>query len=203
MSEIGNYQPNSHKAKAEASEPAEKKIEKVITGNVKTKKKSDMHKLSDVFGGKDGAEVKEYLLSDVLVPGIKKIVWEIVTGAFDMILFGGNGHARKNTNAGYVSYNNYSNRREPSREVRPQARTRYSYDDLVLETRGDAEDVMDRMAEAIQDYGMVTVADMYDAVGLSCNYTDNKYGWRDLRDAQIVRVRDGYMLKMPPAHPLN
>ena len=203
MSEIGNYQPNSHKAKAEANEPAEKKIEKVITGNVKTKKKGDMHKLSDVFGGKDGAEVKEYLVSDVLVPGIKKIVWEIVTGAFDMILFGGTGHAKKNTNAGYVSYNNYSSRREPSRDARPQARTRYSYDDLVLETRGDAEDVMDRLGEALEEYGMVTVADMYDAVGLSCNYTDNKYGWTNLRDAQIVRVRDGYMLKMPPAHPLT
>lgn len=203
MSEMGNYQSNSHKSKAEANESADKKIEKVITGNVKTKKKNEAHKLSDVFSEKNTAEVKEYLWSDVLIPGIKKIVWEVVTGAFDMILFGGNGRARKNTNAGYVSYNNYSNRAEPSRNIQPKTRTRYSYDDLVLDSRGDAEDVMDRLNEAIQDFGMVSVADMYDAVGLSCNYTDNKYGWRDLSDAQIVRVRDGYMLKMPPAHPLT
>lgn len=203
MSEIGNYQPNSHKAKAEGSDSAEKKVEKVITGSAKIKKKSEMHKLSDVFSGKDSAEVKEYLMSDVIIPGIKKIVWEIVTGAFDMILFGGNGRTKKNTNAGYVSYNNYSNRREPSRDEQSRARTRYSYGELVLETRGDAEDVMDRLHEAIREYGMATVADMYDAAGLSCNYTDNKYGWRNLHDAQIVRVRDGYMLKMPPAGPLT
>lgn len=203
MSEIGNYQPNSHKSKAETNEPAEKKVEKVITGNAKVKKKSESHRLGDIFVAKDKAEVTEYIWTDVLVPGIKKIVWEIVTGAFDMILFGGNGRSKKNTNAGYVSYNSYSgNRREPPRDE-SRARTRYSYGELVLETRGDAEDVMDRLNEAIQDYGMATVADMYDAAGLTCNYTDNKYGWRNLRDAQIVRVRDGYMLKMPPASPLT
>lgn len=204
MSENENYQSNSHKSKAEANESTEKKIEKVIAGNAKVKKKSDSHKLADIFVAKDKAEVMDYLWGDVMVPGIKKILWEIVTGAFDMILFGGNGRAKKNTNAGYVSYNNYSNGRgEPSRDNQSRARTRYSYGELVLETRGDAEDVMDRLNEAIQEYGMATVADMYDAAGLSCNYTDNKYGWRNLRDAQIVRVRDGYMLKMPPAGPLT
>lgn len=203
MSEIGNYQPNSHKSKAEAAEPAEKKIEKVITGNAKIKKKSDTHKFGDIFMARDKAEVSDYLWTDVLVPGIKDIVWKIVTGTFDMLLFGGSGRSKKNTNAGYVSYNNYSSRREPSRDEPSRARTRYSYGELVLETRGDAEDVMDRLKESIRDYGMVTVADMYDAAGLSCNYTDNKYGWRDLRDARIERVRDGYMLNMPPAGPLT
>ena len=35
-----DYKSNSHKAKAEAKEAAEKKVNKVVTGNVKRKKKS-------------------------------------------------------------------------------------------------------------------------------------------------------------------
>ena len=40
-------------------------------------------------------------------------------------------------------------------------------------------------------------------VGVSGNYTDNKYGWTDIRNASVIRVRDGYMIKLPKALPLN
>lgn len=48
-------------------------------------------------------------------------------------------------------------------------------------------------------YGVVSVADMYDLCGMTCNYTDNKYGWKSLARADISRVRDGYMIKLPKA----
>jgi hypothetical protein len=50
---------------------------------------------------------------------------------------------------------------------------------------------------------LVSVADLYDLVGVTGNYTDNKYGWTDIRSASVIRVRDGYMLKLPKALPLN
>ena len=59
------------------------------------------------------------------------------------------------------------------------------------------------MDELIETYGSVSVADMYDLVGISCEYTDNKYGWKNIRTAEPVHVRDGYMLKLPRALPLN
>ena len=49
----------------------------------------------------------------------------------------------------------------------------------------------------------VKIADLYDLVGMDSNYTDNRYGWTNLRSAQVVRVRDGYLLKLPKALPLN
>ena len=52
-------------------------------------------------------------------------------------------------------------------------------------------------------YGLVRVADLKDLVGISDNYTDNKYGWTNIRNAEIVRVRDGYMIKMPKAVPID
>ena len=79
----------------------------------------------------------------------------------------------------------------------------YSYDDIILSTRGEAEDVLSRMDELIETYGLVRVADLYDLVGITGNYTDNKYGWMNIRNAEIMRVRDGYMIKMPRAVPID
>ena len=79
----------------------------------------------------------------------------------------------------------------------------YSYDDIILSTRGEAEDVLSRMDELIETYGLVRVADLYDLVGITGNYTDNKYGWMNIRNAEIIRVRDGYMIKMPRAVPID
>ena len=60
------------------------------------------------------------------------------------------------------------------------------------------------MDELIETYGFVSVADLYDLVGKRCNYTDNNYGWTNIRNANIVRVSGGdYMIKMPKARPLD
>ena len=59
------------------------------------------------------------------------------------------------------------------------------------------------MDEMISVYGIVSVADLYDLIGVTGNYTDNKYGWTDIRSASVVRVRDGYIVKMPKAMPLD
>ena len=59
------------------------------------------------------------------------------------------------------------------------------------------------MDELIATYGLVSVADLYDLVGIAGSYTDNKYGWTDIRNASVVRVRDGYVIKLPRALPLN
>ena len=101
-----------------------------------------------------------------------------------------------------VSYRDYSS--ASSRDDRP-ARTRsgYSYDDVILDTRGEAEEVLTRMDELIETYGVVSVADLYDLVGVTCNYTDNKYGWTNIRNAEPIRVRKGYMLKLPKAIPIE
>ena len=60
-----------------------------------------------------------------------------------------------------------------------------------------------RMDELISSYRVVSVADFYDLAGITPEYTDNKYGWTDIRSANIVRVRDGYMIKLPRAVPLD
>lgn len=202
-----DYAPNSHKAKEEKAQtevPERKKLEKVVTGKVKTKKRNEMSKLGEIFIAEDARNVKSYILMDVLVPAVKKAISDIVTNGIDMLLFGEGGGTRKTSSASAVSYRNYYDQKDIRRGYsNTRMRTGYDYDDIILESRGEAEEVLARMDELIETYGIVSVADLYDLVGKTCNYTDNKYGWTNIRNAEPIRVRDGYMLKMPKAGPIN
>lgn len=200
------YKSNSHKTKEERNKFNEKKkVEKVISGKAKSKKKNEIQKLTDVFISEDVSNVKSYILLDVLVPAVKKAVSDIVTNGIEMILYGETGRNKKNSASSKVSYRNYYDKDNDRRQDYgvTRARTGYNFDDIILDTREESEEVLTKMDELICTYGLVSVADLYDLVGITCNYTDNKYGWTDIRSARFVQVRDGYMLKLPKALPLN
>ena len=196
-----DYKANSHKTKAEAEKKEKEKITPVVKGN--KKKQSMTRKLADNFVSDDVHNVKSYVLMDVLIPAAKKAISDIVTNGIDMILYGESGRTKKRSSSDYISYNRYSSRDRDRDYDRGRTRSGYSYDDIVLDTRSEAMDVLARMDEIIDTYGQVSVADMYDLVDVSSNYTDNKYGWTNLRDAEPVRVRDGYIIKLPKAKPIG
>lgn len=199
------YKPNSHRSKEEKNLPAEKKVNKVVTGKVTTKK-NPTRKLKDTFISDEIHNVKDYIFLDVLIPAAKKAISDIVTNGIDMILYGETGHTKKKSGASTVSYRNYYDRRDDRDRYSSSSRSRvgYDFDDIVLESRSEAEEVIQRMDELIDTYGIVSVADMYDLVGLTCNYTDNKYGWTNIRNAEAIRLRDGgWVIKMPKALPIE
>jgi hypothetical protein len=84
-----------------------------------------------------------------------------------------------------------------------QARARHDFDEIVLESRTEAEEVIDRLFDLVSRYESATVADLYELVGLASSHTDHKWGWTDLRGAGVSRVRGGYLLDLPDPHPLN
>lgn len=200
-----NYKPNSHKYKEEQNNaPAEKRVEKVVRGTAKVKKKSGVHKLADVFISEDIKNVKSYAVMDVLVPAVKKAISDIVKDGIDMIFYGGKTkRSGGGTVAGRISYADYYNRDNGSRPVENATRSGYSPNDIVVETRGEAEEVIDRMNELIAEYGEVSVADLYDLVGITGNYTDNNYGWDNITNAEPVRVNGGYLISLPKVRPLK
>lgn len=202
-----NLPDNSHKSRNEkktSTESGEKRVEKVIKGKAKVKK-NEMRKLTDVFISEDVSNVKNYILMDVIVPSIKKAFYELVVGTLDMTLYGGRGGGKRST-ADRVSYKtdyNGVSRRDERTYNSTRTASGYSYDDIIVDTRGEAEAVLMRLDEVMEEYECVRVADLYDLVGVTGNYTDNNYGWTNIRNAEVVRVRDGYKIKMPRAIPLK
>ena len=198
------YKSNSDKARNAQSE---KMVEAVITGTAKTRKKGEMQKFANVFIAEDANNVMSYILMEVIVPAAKKALSDIVTTGIDMILYGEAGRYKRNNGAQKVSYRNYYD--QSSDRVRAgyggsPRRAGIDYDDIVFDTRGDAESVLDAMHDIIAQYGTVSVADLYDLARVpNDNFTMNRYGWTSINGAQTVRVRDGYILKLPRVVPLN
>lgn len=209
---MDDYKPNSNRFKEEQRQKEQNdilandhKVEKVVTGKVIAKKRSGLRKFTDEFISEDAKNIKSYVFGEVLIPAIKKAISDIVTDGIDMILYGGTRPGRRSSAADKISYRSYYDRGTSrySEPVRDNRYSSYSYDDIILNSRGEAEDVLARMDELMDTYGLVRVADLYDLVGITGNYTDNKYGWTNIRNAEIVRVRDGYMIKMPRAVPID
>lgn len=193
------YKSNSHKSRQNQNDDIpEKRVEKVVSGSVKSKKKNGLQKITNVFVPDD---VKSYIFEDIVVPAVKDIILDAVRAFLGV---SGNSRGGRSSTSSKISYRKYYDNldRRDSGNV-SRTRTGYDYDDIILESRGEAEDVLERMDELIATYQVVSVADFYDLVGVSGNYTDNKYGWTDIRNASVIRVRDGYMIKLPKALPLN
>lgn len=197
-----NYRKNSEKANAEAEqESSGKKVEKIIKGSAKAKKKSELRKIADAFIQEDAHTVKNYIFNKVLIPAIKKTFSDIVTNSLDMFLWGKGGDRRTRGSSERISYRRYFDEPRPRDSERRQRS--YNYDEIVLDSSDEAEEVLERMDELLRRYKMVSVADFYDLVGITGKTTDNHYGWTDLRTAEVVSDRDGYLIKLPRAIALD
>lgn len=175
-----------------------KEITKVIQGKAIVKKQPAYKRFFGAIAQEDGATLKDYILMDVIVPAIKRGIEDVI----HVWLFGNgrsNSYDRASTKS-TVSYRSYyDDRNKPTRVIS----SGYNYDDIVLPTRMEAEKVLQSMDDLIEAYGLVSVADYYDLVDVVSQYTDNHYGWTDIRNARIVRVNDGYLIKLPKAMPIN
>lgn len=191
------YPTNSHKSK-QAEEP--KKVGKVIKGDVIVKKKTFGKKVMDTFLGENIDSVLSYIIYDILVPAAKGTISDMIKGSIDMMLFGETRGRRGDRDRGgsYVQYDRYYKDRDRERYGRSRQNVaRHNFDDIILDSRDEAEDVVSHLVELVDTYGVASVADLYDLVGISSNFTDNKYGWYNLGGADVRRVRDGYLINLP------
>lgn len=71
--------------------------------------------------------------------------------------------------------------------------------EVKVSTRDEGEEVLDRLNEIADQYGKVSVSDLYDLVGIQSVFTDTRFGWQssELRSTFIRRTRGGYAIMFP------
>lgn len=183
----------------------DKRISEPVTSAVRVKKNS----LFSKFFANDLHTTTKSVLNDILLPGFKNLLVNVLKRTVDYAFLG--TYNTQNTN-GYVNYSSfgvprnitYSNgynqpTNTPAKSlVNSQTKSSiYAINDIIFEERGAAEEVLARMIEAIQRYGMVSVLDFYDLINQKTNATDNKYGWKDLSSAYVDRKFEGYKIVFP------
>jgi len=209
---------NSHMNRPqETPKPEPKKVEKVVTGKVVQRKKPLGKRLHETFIGGEAKNVGSYVIFEVLVPAMKDTIADIVSQGIERMLFGESRSTsrrtgfRTGTPSGHVSYNRYSssapwNRgrpEEPRPSVSRRVRGTHEFDEIILATRGEADEVIDRLFDLISKYEQATVNDLYELVGITGSFTDERWGWTDIRGAGVTRIANGYLLNLPKPDPLD
>lgn len=212
--EMDDYKSNSYKDKKERSvEPrpiandiSETKVSRLAPKEpVKVRKRSSLSRSLDEFVRDDLNKVKEFAITDVIVPAIKKSISDIFKTGIDMILYHGEtgSSSRRYPDSSKVSYRSYYDSAPARRTSYSDRRNAYYCDERIFDTRGEAEAKLAQLDDIMARYHLVRVADYCEIVGITGTYTDNDYGWTDLRTAEVVRVREGYIIRMPRALPID
>lgn len=193
-----------------------KRVERVVVGEVVRRKKPMGSRIKESFIGDDSGSVGEYVLLDVIVPAIKDLISDTATEIVERMLFGDSrpagrrGHGRRIGGRG-TNYNAFSrdpvgraSGRDEPRQLSRRARAVHDLDEVILQTRVEANEILDRMFGLLEKYDAVTIADLYNMLGVTPEYTDEKYGWTDLRGSSISHTRQGgYLLNLPKPEQLE
>jgi len=203
---------NANKDK-DAKKPApktDKKIEKVVSGQVTERKKPFGQRFKDTFFGGEFRAARGYVVSEVLLPALRNLIVDATSKGIERMIYGDVSPRRPASRGGYgspkIQYNSPVQRERgpiflPDQPPRSRGR-RQEINDILFVSREEAELVLERMVDIINDYDVVSKADLNELAGLQSTYVDNNWGWVDLRYASVRQTRDGFLLDLPPYEPL-
>ncbi len=181
-----------------------RRMRKVVQGKAVTRKPSLAKKFSDTFIAEDISDVMSYLFFDVLVPAVKDTIVNFVVNGINAVIYGDTRPRQSRFNQPYGNrpYTSYSSYSRPS--TRPEGsfsrrgEIRYSQEkEPIVESRYDADLVLEELNNCICEYDQATVGDLYDLLGFDSDHTDYKWGWSDLSGATVRKVPGGWLIDLP------
>lgn len=211
---LEGLEPNSDKYRREKAAEQTREIRKVETKGAKLKKRGLGARLIDTFIKEKPEEVRKYVIKEVVVPAIMDTIYDSIMSALGMTFWqkadrrrsgGGSSLGSKFTN--YSAISTPSIRKERTPAYGGSKGSLKSFDNLVFDSKGEAEDVRDSMIEALDRYGYLTVLEFYDIAQVTVdNFTDNNWGWKRDSIGQMKILGDsanGYYINLPRCEPLD
>jgi hypothetical protein len=179
-------------------------IKPVINASAREQKEPLGKKLKRIFLSEDIDNVGSYVFIEVLVPALKDLCAKLIENTVNIALFGNGarplnrGNNQQRSAALYWNSSVGQTRPFASQQRSSVPKSSNNFRDLIYDTKAEAERVLDSMVELISTYGVCTVQDLYSLSNMeSNNYTNNDFGWMDLKGSRIIRVRDGWLLELP------
>ncbi len=189
----------------------EKAAEPKVVAKAKIKEKSFKQKCKEAFIAEDVGDLKEYAVLKVIIPTVKKTIRNLIMNTIDMRFFGkvlGNGSESSSKGGRVVDYDRYSRlSREDDDDYIPRKRkesggTTLRMDELEsvqFESEDAALNVLRYLRGAVEEYGMVSVADFLERADLRANNIHRKWGWYNLDRASVEYDPDTelYYISLP------
>lgn len=224
MSDPTNYAGNSKKAQREAKEEVpEKKIVKIVQGEVGTKKTGVGDKFKSIFLGADMKGLAKYTIVEVLVPDIRNVVFDFGRSALEQFIYGSNGRRAGGRLSGNTPYHQMSSssqsrsfayrgsqsvidtRISEPRTMGPLPSDRRSVtsdqikpEDRLFVDKNDAERILSSMRDVLDQYEWITHADFLMMLGENPPTIEHKWGWDNLVNVTVTHIREGWVIDFPP-----
>lgn len=195
--------------RVEQADPVERPVvEKVTTGKVVTKKKNWFRRIAVNLIVDDVGSIGEFITNEVLLPAIKNVIADTVTQGTNRMLGFEASRSRRSSPGGGGSNirTRYDNMPTAggSRVLGRESRARHDFDELILDSRAEAVEVLNSLEDLVTQFRSASVADLYDLVGVTGSFTDRRWGWTDLITADIRPTRGGgYRLDLPIPEPIR
>lgn len=191
-----------------------KKVERVIEGEVVRRKTPISRRLSQNLIVGNGRSVWGWMLDEVLIPAAQHTFADAIGGGAQRMVFGDSSHGSRRGPSrggppGHTAYNRYTPQsgrprfEEPRREMSRRGRANHTFDEIILKSRVEGEEVLDRLDDLINRYESASVAELYKILGIPVEYTDDKWGWLNIQGAGVIHVRNGYLLNLPKPEPID
>lgn len=219
-----DFPSNSNKQATQVNAPTqEKNLTKITTGPVSKRKPTFTEKIRRVFLGGELQVTAKYVATDVLLPALKNLVVDATSKGIERVIYGESSPRRRMANQPQgprVSYNSPVNRgyqqqpqyqrNNPNNVImmpdQPpfggRGRKTQVVGEIILSTRKEAEEVLERLNDLIDKFDVASVADLCEVTGLPSSYTDNSWGWVNLSFVKVRQIREGFVIDFPPAESL-
>lgn len=189
----------------DSGEALEKHIQPVAKGKVR---KPGVGKwMSNVFFGEEGFRgMATHMFTEVIVPSIQNTVADVAISAVQRAIFGNDYIHRRHSGSYWGRTPNNVTRmdswrgrqKDYTQSYAKRSRTASNFvEEIVFETRQDAQEVFNILLANLETYGVVTVGDFYELSDQPAKFTDQSFGWtianggQGLAGARIVAARGG------------
>lgn len=185
--------------------PQKKEIKQVVS-DAKQVSRPATRRFFDFLLAESPKDLLKRIGSEVLVPRAKAGIEEAFN-SFVHGMFWGGGAAPPSQivrgtvlRGGGINYQGISSQQtglQQARQALPVQQHSGNYQDLVVPTQESAEILLANMYDLLNEYRLVSVADLYEMAGITPSPSDGSYGWTNLDGSRIQKVRDGYLLQLP------
>lgn len=192
-------------------------MERVVQSQVIRRKTPLGRRIREHIIGGDSQTVWGYIFGEALIPTVQNLVVDIVGGGIERLMYPDSQPISRSRRGrpGFTDYGSRFDRgprrgrpdpRDEPRHMSSRGRANHSFDEILIDSRAEAEEVLHRLIDLSIRYEVATVAQLYHLTGIPSHYTDENYGWTeyDLRGSNIARAgREGFLLNLPRPEPLK
>lgn len=207
--------------KDETPKVEEKKIEKIVKGEVIQRPKGILHKAKTLFLTGSFKSSMGHVVSDVIIPELQNLLFNSINMYAEKQIFGDSIRSRQMPQESRIRYNRPVNRttsnpwsRGPIVDPRDmeiiearaydtalrrphRATSLRDFDNIIVRSKAEADEIVENMFNCIEKYQVVSLADYKDMLGLETTPIDNKWGWYSLHNTEIRPVREGFLIDLP------